>query len=102
MFMPSFKVVTTTTIIHYLTITSNLVELESWHSAQIAAFFILIITLILFVMFGQSGEELLMLIYPILLCSKVVTTTTTLHLDITSKLFELESWGCAQNEAFFK
>ena len=32
---------------------------------------------------------------------KVVTTTTPLHLGITSKVFELESWGCAQNEAFF-
>ena len=29
-------------------------------------------------------------------------TTTTLPLRITSELFELESWGCAQIEALFK
>ena len=32
---------------------------------------------------------------------KVVPTTTSLLLNITSKLFELESWGWAQIEALF-
>ena len=33
--------------------------------------------------------------------SKLVTITTSLHSGITSELFELESWDCAQIEALF-
>ena len=36
----------------------------------------------------------------VLTFSKSRSNNYPLHLGITSKVFELESWGCAQNEAF--